>query len=121
MKRKNWTLSDKTFICGKHFKLADYLLLPRDYRPKLKPDAVPSKSDFFSHKCEPSSKNRLSRNGIASSSNVHINVTEVHKHDDSHDKRVQVDLSKHSPRKRKSDEKPKLFNNNFLKLMGLIA
>ena len=121
MKRKNWTLSDKTFICNEHFKLTDYLLLPGNYRPKLKPDAVPLKSDFLSHKCEPSAKNLLSRNSIARSSNVNINVTEVHKHDDSHDKRVQVDFSKHSPRNRKSDEKPKLFNNNFLKLMDLIA
>ena len=46
-------------------------------------------------------KKRLSRNSIASSSNVNIKVTEVHKHYDFHDKIVQVDLSKNSPRKRK--------------------
>ena len=52
-------------------------------------------------------KKRLLRNSIASSSNVNINVTEVHKHDDSHDKIVQVDLSKNSPRKRKLRRKIK--------------
>ena len=52
-------------------------------------------------------KKRLSRNSIPSSSNVNINVTEVHKHDDSHDKIVQVDLSKNSPRKRKIRRKIK--------------
>ena len=36
-----------------------------------------------------------------------INVTEVHKHHDSHDKIVQVDLSKNSPRKRKLRQKIK--------------
>ena len=46
-------------------------------------------------------KKRLSRNSIASSSNVNINVTKVHKHNNSHDKIVQVDLSKNSPGKRK--------------------
>ena len=50
-------------------------------------------------------KKRLSRNSIASSSNVNINVTEVHKHDDSLDKIVQVNLSKNSPRKRKKEVK----------------
>ena len=34
-------------------------------------------------------------------------MTEVHKHDDSHDKIVQVDLSKNSPRKRKLRRKIK--------------
>ena len=58
MKRKNSTLSDKAFIGNEHFKLTDYLLLPRNYRPKLKPDTVPSKSNFLSHKCEPFAKNR---------------------------------------------------------------
>ena len=75
--------------------------------------------------CKPSTKKRLSRNSIASSSNVNINVTEVHKHDDSHDKIVQADLSKNSPRKRKLRQKLKLFNNKKggkrLKLMDLIA
>ena len=52
-------------------------------------------------------KKRLSRNSIASSSNGNINVTEVHKHDDSHDKIVPVDLSKNSPRKRKLRRKIK--------------
>ena len=52
-------------------------------------------------------KKRLLRNSTASSSNVNINVTEVHKHDDSHDKIVQVDLSKNSPRKRKLRRKIK--------------
>ena len=59
--------------------------------------------------CKPSPKKRLSRNSIASSSNVNINVTEVHKHDDYHDKIVQVDLSKNSPRKRKLRRKIKTF------------
>ena len=81
--------------------------MPGNSRPKLKPDAVPSKFDFPSHMCKPSPKKRLSRNSIASSSNVNINVTEVHKHDDSHDKIVQVDLSKNSPRKRKLRQKIK--------------
>ena len=57
--------------------------------------------------CKPSPKKRLSRNSIESSSNVNINVTEVQKHDDSHDKRVQVDFSKNSPRKRKLRQKIK--------------
>ena len=57
--------------------------------------------------CKPSPKKRLSRNSIASSSNVNINVTEVHKRDDSHDKIVQVDLSKNSPRERKLRRKIK--------------
>ena len=57
--------------------------------------------------CKPSPKKRLSRNSIASSTNGNINVTEVHKHDDSHDKIVQVDLSKNSPRKRKLRRKIK--------------
>ena len=57
--------------------------------------------------CKPSPKKRLSRNSTASSSNGNINVTEVHKHDDSHDKIVQVDLSKNSPRKRKLRQKIK--------------
>ena len=57
--------------------------------------------------CKPSPKKRLSRNSIASSNNVNINVTEVHKHDDSHDKIVQLDLSKNSPRKRKLRRKIK--------------
>ena len=52
-------------------------------------------------------KKRLLRNSIANSSNVNINVTEVHKHDDSHGKIVQVDLSKNSPRKRKLRRKIK--------------
>ena len=34
-------------------------------------------------------------------------MTQVHKHDDSHDKIVQVDLSKNSPRKRKLRRKIK--------------
>ena len=34
-------------------------------------------------------------------------MTEVHTHDDSHDKIVQVDLSKNSPRKRKRRQKIK--------------
>ena len=75
--------------------------------------------------CKPSQKKRLSRNSIASSSNVNINVTEVHKHDDSHDKIVQVDLSKNSLRKKNSDENLKLSNNKKgdkrLKLMDIIA
>ena len=99
--------------------------MPGNSRPKSKPDAVPSKFDFPSHMCKPSPKKRLSRNSIASSSNVNINVTEVHKHDDSHDKIVQVDLSKNSLRKKNSDEKLKLSNNKKgdkrLKLMDLIA
>ena len=107
IKRKNWTLSDKTFICSEHFKLTDYLVLPGNSRPKLKPDDVPSKFDSSSHICKPSPKKRLSRNSIASSSNVNINVTEVHKHDDSRDKIVQADLSKNSPRKRKLRRKIK--------------
>ena len=81
--------------------------MPGSSRPKLKHDAVPSKFDFPSHMCKPSPKKRLSRNSIASSSNGNINVTEVHKHDDSHDKIVQVDLSKNSPRKRKLRQKIK--------------
>ena len=81
--------------------------MPGSSRPKLKHDAVPSKFDFPSHMCKPSPKKRLSRNSTASSSNGNINVTEVHKHDDSHDKIVQVDLSKNSPRKRKLRQKIK--------------
>ena len=81
--------------------------MPGNYWPKLKPDAVPPKFDFSSHMCKPSPKKQLSRNSIASSSNVNINVTQVHKHDDSHDKIVQVDLSKNSPRKRKLRRKIK--------------
>ena len=57
--------------------------------------------------CKPSPKKRLSRNSIASSSNININVTEVHQHDDFHDKIMQVDLSKSSPRKRKLRRKLK--------------
>ena len=57
--------------------------------------------------CKPSPKKRLLRNSVASSSNVNINVTEVHKHDDFHDKIVQVNLSKNSPRKRKLRRKIK--------------
>ena len=57
--------------------------------------------------CKPSPKKRLSRNSIESSSNVNINVTEVQKHDDSHDKRVQVDFSKNNNRKRKLRQKIK--------------
>ena len=57
--------------------------------------------------CKPSPKKRLSRNSIASSSNVNINVTEVDKQDDPHDKIVQIDLSKNSPRKRKLRRKIK--------------
>ena len=60
-----------------------------------------SKFDFPSHLCKPSPKKRLLRNSVASSINLNINVTEVHKHDDSHDKIEQVDISKNSPRKRK--------------------
>ena len=82
--------------------------MPGNSRPKLKPDAVPSKFDFPSHMCKSSPKKRLSRNSIASSSNVNINVTKVHKHDDSHDKIVQVDFSKNSPRKRKLRRKIKI-------------
>ena len=52
-------------------------------------------------------KKRLSRNSIASSNNGSINVTEVDKHNDSHDKIVQIDLSKNSPRKRKPRRKIK--------------
>ena len=101
MKRRNLTLSDKTFIGSEHFKLTDYLVLPGNSRPKLNPDVVPSKLDFPSHMCNPFPKKRLSRDSIASSNNVNINVTEFHKQDDSHDKIVPVDLSKNSPRKRK--------------------
>ena len=36
-------------------------------------------------------------------------MTEVHKHDDSHNKILQVDLSKNSPRKRKLRRKIKTF------------
>ena len=104
------TIGHKTFICSEHSKLTDYLALPGNYRPNLKPDAVPSKFNFPSHMCKPSPKKRLSRNSIASSSNVNINVTEVHKHDDYHDKIVQVDLSKNSPRKRKLRRKIKTFH-----------
>ena len=68
---------------------------------------MPSKFDYPSHMCKPSPKKRLSRNSIASSSNVNINVTEVHKHDDSHGKIVPVHLSKNSPRKRKLRRKIK--------------
>ena len=82
-------------------------ILPRNSRSKLKPDAVPSKFDFPCHMCKPSPKKRLSRNSIASSSNVNINVTEVHIHNNFHDKIVQVDLSKNSPRKRKLRRKIK--------------
>ena len=82
IKRKNWTPSDKTFICSEHFKLTDYLVLPGNSWLKLKPEAVPSKFDFSSHMCKPSPKKRLLRNSIGSSSNVNINVTEIHKHDD---------------------------------------
>ena len=57
--------------------------------------------------CKPSPRKRLSRNSIVSSINVNINVTEVHKHDVSHDKIVQVDLSKNNPRKRKLRRKIK--------------
>ena len=63
--------------------------------------------EFPSHMCKPSPKKRLSRNSIASSCNVNVNVTEVHKHDDSHDKIVQVDLFENSPRKRKLRRKIK--------------
>ena len=97
IKRKNWTLCNKAFICSEHFKFTDYLVLPENSRPKLKPDAVPSKFNFPSQMCKPYPKIRLSRNSIASSSNVNINVTKVHKHDDSHDKIVQVYLSRNSP------------------------
>ena len=94
-------------------------------RPKLKPDAVPSKFDFPSHMCKPSPKKRSSRNSIASSSNVNINVTEVNKRDDSHDKIVQFDYLKTVPEKENSDEKLKIFNNRKggkrLKLMELKA
>ena len=76
IKRKSWIPSDKTFICSEHFKLRNSLVLPGNTRPKLKPDAGPT------HMCKPSPKKRLSRNSIASSSNVNINVTEVHKHAD---------------------------------------
>ena len=57
--------------------------------------------------CKPSPKKRLSKNSIASSSNVNIDVTEVHKQNYSHDKIVQVDLSKNTPRKRKVRRKIK--------------
>ena len=57
--------------------------------------------------CKLSPKKRLSRNSITVSSNVNINVTKVHKHDDSHDKVVQVDLSKNEPRKTKLRQKIK--------------
>ena len=83
--------------------------MPGNSRPKLELDAVTSKFDFLSHMCKPSPKKRLSRNSIASSSNININVTEVHKHDNSYDKIVQVDLSKNSPRKRKIRRKIKTF------------
>ena len=69
---------------------------------------MPSKFDFPSHECKPPPKKRLSRNSIASSSNVNINVTKVHKHDDSHDKIVEVYLSKKVPENENSDEKLKL-------------
>ena len=59
--------------------------------------------------CKPSPKRRLSRNSIASSSNINITVTEVHKHDNSYDKTVQVDLSKNSTRKRNIKRKIKTF------------
>ena len=99
--------------------------MPGNSRPKLKPDAVPSKFDFPSHMCKPSPKKRLSRNSIASSSNGNINVTEVHKHNDSHDKIVQVDISKNSPTKRKLRLKTKTLQDQKrgkrLKLMDLIA
>ena len=85
IKRKNWKLSDKTFICTEYFKPTDYLVLPGNSRPKLKPDAVTSKFDCPFHMCKPCPKKRLSRNSITNSSNVNINVTEVHKQDDSHD------------------------------------
>ena len=77
--------------------------------------------------CKLSFKKRLSRNSIAISSNVNVNVTEVHKHDDSHDKIVKVDLSKNSPRKRKLRRKIKTLQQQkrmeikILKLMDLIA
>ena len=57
--------------------------------------------------CKPPPKKRLSRNSIASSSNVNINVTEVDKHNDSHDKIVQADLSKNGSGKRKLRRKIK--------------
>ena len=88
-------------------KLTDYLVLPENSRPKLKPDAVPSRFDFPSHMCKSSLKKRLLRISIASSSNVNITVTEVHQQDDSHDKIMQVDLCKSSPRKRKVSRKTK--------------
>ena len=107
IKRKNCTLSDKTFICSEHFKLTDHFVLPGNSRPKLKLDVVRSKFNFPSYMRKPCPKKRLSRNSIASSSNVNTNVTEVHKHDDSHDKIVQANLSKSSPRKRKIRRKIK--------------
>ena len=99
--------------------------MPGNSRPKLKPDAVPSKFDFPSQMCKPSPKKRSSRNSTASSSNVNINVTEVNKRGDSHDKIVQVDYLKTVLEKETSDEKLKIFNNRKggkrLKLMHLIA
>ena len=55
----------------------------------------------------------------------YINVTEVNKRDDSHDKIVQVCYLKTVPEKENSDEKLKIFNNRKggkrLKLMELKA
>ena len=81
--------------------------MPGNSGPNLKPDAVSSKFNFPSNVCKPPPKKRLSRNSIASSSNVNINVTEVDKHNDSHDKIVQIDLSKNSSGKRKLRQKIK--------------
>ena len=66
IKRKNWTLSDKTFICSENFKLTDYLVLPGNSRRRLKLDAVPSKFNFPTHMCKSSPQKKLSRSSIAS-------------------------------------------------------